>query len=274
MPEKETAALKVACYTFIEHPGSGMQRFIATGGNLEKPIDIHMSFFSSCSLEKSAEEILGEALQAGELDHVVREAAKGNWIIPPTKEKKPPETVSLIIRREDEEDKDLFFEFEVRKSFLIEYLQGENIEDFLSDYTSEDSQGVYARALLKGAILRESGCLETGRDPDDFPYRYRRIINRAQLKLALTKGSLVKFVRHHWRKRLDLYSEVTEVHSSHVMTKSYGNPQLLLSQGEGLKLEIEKASYYEFKDTVLWFDRPSGDPERKLIAEFYVLARI
>ena len=90
---------------------------------------------------------------------------------------------------------------------------------------------------------------------------------------ALEKGALVKHVRHKWRKALFLYSEVSDVKKVGVQLKIYKQPNLLMSQGNGLRFSFGLASQYKFGDTVKQFDKPVGGEDCHILSEFFILHR-
>ena len=70
---------------------------------------------------------------------------------------KPEDTIWLNISTEDEAGI-REFSFAVKRDFLMDYLgEDESLDDFLHEYTSDESTGIYAIASLNHAVLAVIG---------------------------------------------------------------------------------------------------------------------
>lgn len=100
-----------------------------------------------------------------------------------------------------------------------------------------------------------------------------KINNLAHLKRTLQNGATFRIVRHKkWPEIVGLVRVVDSVQSNAIYTKILNQPEHKISRcngGRGLRMEFEKASNYQFGDTVKVYEEPGQD--ESLLYEFEVL---
>lgn len=100
-----------------------------------------------------------------------------------------------------------------------------------------------------------------------------KINNLAHLKRTLRKGATFRVVKHQkWPEIVGLVRLVDSVQSNAIYTKILDQPEHRLSvcnSGRGLRMEFEKASNYQFGDTVKVYEEPGKDSS--LLYEFEIL---
>lgn len=75
----------------------------------------------------------------------------------------------LLIRKTNEQENDVIFEFDVPIDWLIAELEDFNmaLDEFLNEYTTEDSEQLYEAALLAGVTKEIEGYLDIQRRCND-----------------------------------------------------------------------------------------------------------
>lgn len=59
----------------------------------------------------------------------------------------------LYMNKEDEEGYITTYKFAVKTDWLVDYIGEDEIEDFLEEYTSEDTMELYPSAMIDNAIV-------------------------------------------------------------------------------------------------------------------------
>ena len=61
----------------------------------------------------------------------------------------------LYMNKEDEEGYITAYKFVVKTGWLVDYIGEDEIEDFLEEYTSEDTMELYPSAMIDNAIVED-----------------------------------------------------------------------------------------------------------------------
>lgn len=100
------------------------------------------------------------------------------------------------------------------------------------------------------------------------------IKNLAELKRALHVGAIFDVIDHQKPKLIGLRRQVNKVQTNAVYTVVLGQPEHELSTcngGKGNWMEFNKASHYEFGETIKWFNLPIGSAKNHVVMEFRVI---
>lgn len=61
----------------------------------------------------------------------------------------------LYMNKEDEEGYITTYRFAVKADWLVDYIGEDEIEDFLEEYTSEDTMELYPSAIIDNALVED-----------------------------------------------------------------------------------------------------------------------
>lgn len=104
-----------------------------------------------------------------------------------------------------------------------------------------------------------------------------KINNMAELKRALKVGVIIKTIDHQKAELIGMTRRVTKVQTNAVYTIIPNQPDHKYSKcngGRGSRMDLDKATHYEFGDTVKWFNLPIGtERNRRLIMEFQIFEK-
>jgi len=101
-----------------------------------------------------------------------------------------------------------------------------------------------------------------------------KINNLSQLKKELQKGRKFIVINHQKPELVGHIREVNKVQTNVIYTVIPDNPDHEYSKcngGKGSRMDYNKASHYEFGDTVKWYNKPVNSQDNTLIMEFKLI---
>ena len=96
----------------------------------------------------------------------------------------------------------------------------------------------------------------------------------AQLKRALQVGAEFQTIQHQKPELVGLIRRVKKVQTNAVYTVIPSQPDhkySICNDGDGCRMDFNRASHYEFGKTIKWYKKPIGADGNYLVMEFQLL---